>query len=113
MLYPPPPLPPRIHTLAEIDVTLRRLQRVGEVFLSAARVYKDRCGMVGWLTALASLDKAGCAHMDALATCSVVVATAEEVAAAYHRTRRSSNVLLQDFWTPRDLEAAMASLRDV
>lgn len=107
------PPPPRTHTLAEADVTLERLQRVGEVFLPAAHIYRDHCAKVGWLTALASLDKAGCAHMDALATRSVVVVTAEEVTAAYFRTRRSSNILLQDFWTPRGSEAVIASLREV
>ena len=105
--------PPRTHTLEEMDVTLGRLRDVGKVFLPAARVYGDHCAKVGWVAALASLEKAGCGHLDALATRSVAVATAEEVAASHHRTRRASNVLLQDFWLSRGPGAAMASLRDV
>ena len=65
------------------------------------------------MTTLASLDKAGCAHLDALATRSVAVATAEEADAAYRRTRKVSNVLLHDFWGPRGHDATMDSLRAV
>lgn len=104
---------PRTHSLKDMDATLGRLQNVGKVFLSGTRVYGDHCRKVGWLTALASLDKAGCAHLDALATRSIAVATTEEVAASYHWTQRGNNVLLQDFWVARGPEAVMASLTEV
>lgn len=96
-----------------MDFTLEHCQCVGEVFLPTVHVYEDHYAKVGWLTALASLDKAACAHMDALATRSVTVATSEEVAAAYRRTRRDNNILLQDFWTSRGSKAVMVSLREV
>lgn len=105
-------VPPRNHKLAQMDVTLARLQNVGEVFLPVARVYGDHRAKMGWLTALASLDKEGYAHLDAIATRSVAMATTEEVASSYCRTRRSSNVLLQDFWTLRGSKAVMTSLRE-
>lgn len=35
--------PPWTHNLAEMDVTLERLQRVRDVFLPAVHVYRDHC----------------------------------------------------------------------
>ena len=77
--------------------------------LPAARAYGDHCAKAAWSTTLATLDKAGCAHMDALAARSVGVATVAEVAAAQRRIREVSKVLLRDFWDPRGHEAATES----
>lgn len=65
-----------------------------EVCLPVARAYGDHCAKVAWSTTLASLDKAGCAHMDALAAQYIVVATAEEADAVQRRTQKVSKVLL-------------------
>lgn len=104
---------PWTHNLAEMDVTLGHLQSMEEVFLPTTHVYKDHYAKVGWRTALVSLNKVGCAHLDALVTRFVAMATAEEVAASYHGMRQSSNVLLQDFWMLHGSGVAMASLREV
>lgn len=88
-------LPPlRWHTLGEIYITLRSLRRTEEVCLPVARAYRDHCVKVAWTTAFASLDKAGCRHMDIIATHSVAVATAKEVATEHRRTRKVSNVFV-------------------
>ena len=86
-------LPARCHRPSEIDITLQRLRGGCEVCIPAARAYGDHCAKAAWLTTLASVDKAGCAHIDALGTRSVAVATAEEVSAAVRRTRKASKVL--------------------
>lgn len=105
--------PPRRHKPEEMDITLERLRSAGEVCLPAARSYGDHCAKTAWSTTLASLDKAGCAHIDAVASRSVAVATLEEVAASHRRTRRASRVLLQDFWALRGHQEATESIRAV
>lgn len=105
--------PPRHHSSTEMDIILGRLRRAGEVCLPATRSYRDHCAKVASSTTLASLDKASCTHMDALATRSVVVATAAKVATAHRQVWKVSNVLLWDFWGPRGHEATMESLRVV
>ena len=106
-------LPARCHRPSEIDITLQRLRGGCEVCIPAARAYGDHCAKAAWLTTLASVDKAGCAHIDALGTRSVAVATAEEVSAAVRRTRKASKVLQQDFWVARGHDAAAASFQAV
>lgn len=86
--------PPRHHSPAEIDITLGHLRRAEEVCLSVARQYGNHCMKVAWAMTLASLDKAGYAHMDDIATRSIVVATAVEIATAQCRSWKVSNVLL-------------------
>ena len=81
--------------------------------MPAARAYGDHCAKAAWLTTLASLDKAGCAHMDALAAGSIKVATAEEVCGAQRRIRKASKVLQQEFWTKRGHAAAEESFKAV
>lgn len=90
----PCPPPPRHHRPAELDITLERLRRAREVCLLVARLYGDHCAKVAWSMTLATLDKADCAHMDALAAWSIVVAITEEVVAAQRRTQKVSKVLL-------------------
>ena len=105
--------PPRRHRPAEMDITLEHLQRAREVCLPAARVYGDHCAKVAWLTTLASLDKAGCAHLDTIAARSIVVDTAEVVSAVQRRTRKASKVLQQDFWALRGHATVLESFRAV
>ena len=62
---------------------------------------------------MASLDKTGYAHIDALATRSVVVATAEESTNVERRTRKASKVLLEDNWASHGHEDATKSFREV
>lgn len=38
--------PPRRHNLVEMDITLERLRRAGEVCLPMARSYEDHCAKV-------------------------------------------------------------------
>lgn len=75
----------------------------------------ERAGLVDDMEALRtpSLDKAGCAHIDALAALSVAVATTEEVVAAHRRTRGVSKVLLRDFGEPRGQKDATMSFQAV
>ena len=101
--------PARVHRPTEMDITLARLQKAVGICLPAARAYGDHCAKAAWTTTLASLDKAGCAHIDALATGSVAVATAAEVTAAQRRTRGAGKALLRDFWDPRGHDAATES----
>lgn len=89
--------PARCHRPSEMDITFQRLERAGEVFVPAARAYGDHCAKATWFATLASLDKAGCAHIDGLAARAVAVATPEETAAARNRTRKAGRVLLQDY----------------
>lgn len=94
-----------------MDIALVCLRRAGEVCLPAVHAYGDHCAKVAWTTAFASLSKAGCGHVDALATHSVVVATTGEVAATHRQMRKVSNAFVQDFWGPHGIAAAMESLR--
>ena len=87
--------PARTHRLAESDITFERLKNVGRVCVPAARSYGDHCAKVAWCETLTSLDKAGCAHIDALATRSVAVATAEESVNVERRMRKTNRVLLE------------------
>ena len=105
--------PSRRHRPAEMDITLERLRRAGEVCLPTVHAYGDHCAKVAWLTTLTSLNKAGCAHMDAIAARSVVVASVEEVAIAQRRTRKARKVPQQDFWLLCGHEAATESFRAV
>ena len=105
--------PPRHHRPSEPDITLERLRLGCETCVPAARTYGDHCAKVAWLATLASLDKAGCAHLDALATGSTKVATAEEVCAAQRRIRKASKVLQHDFWGQRGHDAAEESFKAV
>ena len=105
--------PARCHRPSEMDITLERLRRGCEICVPAARAYGDHCARAAWLTTLASLDKAGCAHLDALGTRSISVATAEEVCAAQRRTRKASKILHQDFWLGRGHVAAAESFKAV
>lgn len=83
--------PPRWHNMGEMDITLVRLYHAGEVCLQMARAYRDHCAKVAWTTAFASLQKAGCGHVDALNTYSMAVVTAKEVAARRRRQATSSS----------------------
>lgn len=78
--------PPRRHIVWEMDISLERLRRAGEVCLSATWAYEDHCMKVSWTTAFASLQKAGCGHVDTLTTRSVPVATAEKVVVGHCQT---------------------------
>lgn len=92
-------LPPsRRQSVGKMDITLGRLCRTEEVCLLVSRAYGDHCAKVAWTTTFASLQKAGCGHLDTLATRSLAVATTEEVAARQCKTRKASNVFVQDFW---------------
>ena len=44
--------PPRRHTVNQMDATLDRLHRAGEVFLPAARAYSNHCPKAAWTAAL-------------------------------------------------------------
>ena len=105
--------PSRQHRPAEVDITLERLRQGCEFCVPAARAYGDHCAKAAWSTTLASLDKAGCAHMDALGAGSIGVATAEEVCAAQRRIRKASKVLQQEFWAKRGHAAATESFKAV
>ena len=105
--------PSRRHRPAEVDITLERLRNGCETCVPAARAYGDHCAKAAWIATLASLDKAGCAHLDAIATESVKVATAEEVCAAQRRIRKASKVLQRDFWQERGHDAAAESFKAV
>lgn len=48
----------------------------------------------------APLQKAESGHVDALATHSVAMATAEEVATEHRQMQKASNIFIQDFWAP-------------
>ena len=96
-----------------MDITLKRLKNVGKVCVLAARTYGDHCAKVASCTTLASLDKAGCAHIDALATCVVVVATVEESVNAERRICKASKVLVEDYWARCGHEDATGSFRAV
>lgn len=93
-----------------MDITLGRLLHAGAVCLPAARAYGDHCAKVSWITTLASLDKAGCGHLNVLATRSVVVAIANEAIVVYRWMQKANNVLLHDFWGPHSHDAAVESL---
>ena len=103
--------PPRSHTVAQLDATLMRLQRAGEVFLPAARAYGNHCAKAGWTAALVSLQRAGCSHIDGLGDGSLPVASAVEVTAVHALVRRASNALARDFWAPSGRSVTMESLR--
>ena len=105
--------PSRHHRPSELDITLERLRRGCEICVPAARAYGDHCAKAAWLATLASLDKAGCAHLDSLGTRSIKVATAEEVSAAQRRIRKASKVLQQGFWLERGHDAAAESFKAV
>ena len=105
--------PPRRHRPSEVDITFERLRQGCETCVPAARAYGDHCAKATWLATLASLDKAGCAHLDALATGSVKVATAEEVCGAQRRIRKAGKVLQHDFWLERGHDAAAESFKAV
>lgn len=102
--------PPRHHSVDEMGVTLGRLHHAVEVCLPAARAYRYHYARVAWTTTFASLDKAGCVHLHALAMRSMALATTEEVAIGHHRTRKAGQVFIQDLWTPWGRDVAMASL---
>ena len=101
------------HRPAETDITFARLKNVARVCVPAARSYGDHCAKAAWCEALALLDKVGCAHIDAIATRSVAVATAEEVASVERRTRKASKVLLEDYWALRGHEDATKSFQEL
>ena len=103
--------PSRGHTVAQMDATLARLHRAGEVFVPAARAYGNHCAKTGWTAALVSLQRAGCAHVDGLGAGSVPVASAAEVASGRKAVRRASNTLFSEFWSSSGREATMESLR--
>ena len=105
--------PPRHHRPSKLDIMLERLRRGCEICVPAARAYGDHCAKAAWLATLASLDKAGCAHLDALGTRSIKVATAEEVSAAQRRIRKAGKVLQQDLWLERGHDAAAESFKNV
>ena len=103
----------RCHRLAEMDITLERLRRGCEVCVPTARAYGDHCAKAAWLATLTSLDKVGCAHLDALGTRSIGVATAKEVSAPHRWTRKASKVQQQYFWLTREHDAATESFKAV
>ena len=103
--------PPRSHTVEQLDVTLGRLHRSGEVFLPAARAYGNHCAKAGWTAALVSLHRAGCPHVDELGAGTVPVASAAEVAAGHTLVRRASNALAREFWASSGRTATMESIR--
>ena len=105
--------PSRHHRPSEVDITLERLRHGCETCVPAARAYGDHCAKAAWLATLASLDKVGCAHLDALGTRSIKVASAEEVCAAQRRIRKAGKVLQQDFWLERGHDAAEESFKAV
>lgn len=73
--------PPRRHTVDQLDATLGRLHRAGEVFLPATRAYGNHCAKVAWVAALVSLQLAGCLLVDGLGVGSVPMVSTVEVAA--------------------------------
>ena len=103
--------PPREHTVEQMDATLDRLHRAGEVFVPAGLSYANHSARVGWTAALVSLKQAGCAHVDGLGAGSVPVASVAEVASGRKEVRRASNALFRGFWASSGREATMESLR--
>ena len=99
----------RTHRPAEMHITMERLRRGCESCVDAAHAYGYHCARATWLMTLATLDKAGCAHIDGVATGDVPVAMAAEVVGAHPRIRKASRVLQRDFWMKRGHEAAEAS----
>lgn len=71
--------PPQKHAPTEMDVTLGRLQRAGEVCLPTARAYRDHCAKAAWTATFVSLQRGGCEHVDVLGARSVPVASTTEV----------------------------------
>lgn len=103
--------PVRRHRMCEIDVTLGRLSRARDTCLLTARAYGDHYAKVAWQKTFATMQKAGCGHLEALAIRFVLVVTAEEVVADHCQTQKAGNVFFQDFWATRERKAAMESLR--
>lgn len=91
---------PRRHTVNQMDAALDRLHRAREVFLPVARAYGNHYAKAAWTTALVSLQRAGCGHVDTLGARSVPVASTIEIASGQKQVRRASNILAQDFWVP-------------
>ena len=103
--------PPWRHTVDQMDATLDRLRRAGEVFLPATRAYGNHCAKAAWTAALVSLQQAGCGHVEELGVGTVPVASAAEIASGQKQVRRASNALAKDFWAPSGRGATMESLR--
>lgn len=103
--------PPWSHTVDQLDATLNRLHRAGEVFLPAARAYGNHCAKMGWTAALVSLQHAGCLHVDGLGAGSVPVASDADIAAGHSLVRRVNNALAREFWAPHGRSVTMESLR--
>ena len=101
----------RTHSPAEVHITMERLRRGCETCVNAAHAYGDHCARATWLATLATLDKAGCAHIDGVATGDVAVAMPAEVVASHPRIRKAGRVLQREFWTKRGHDAAEASFR--
>lgn len=62
-------------------------------FLPTSRAYDNHCAKAAWTTALVSLQRAGCGHVDALGVRSMPVASAAEIASGQKQVRRASNIL--------------------
>ena len=103
--------PPRSHTVDQLDSTLNRLHRAGEVFLPAARAYGNYCAKTGWTAALVSLRRAGCPHVDALGAGALPVAPVADITAGHVLVRRANNVLAREFWSPHGRSVTMEALR--
>ena len=101
----------RTHGPGEMHITMERLRRGCESCVDAAHAYGDHCARATWLATLATLDKAGCAHIDGVATGDVPVAMPAEVVASHPRIRKAGRVIQRDFWMKRGHEAAEASFR--
>lgn len=79
------------HAPAELDITLGRLCRAGEVCLPTAQAYGDHCARAMWMVAFVLLQRGGCEHVNALEGCSLPLASTAEIAAHQLQARRCNS----------------------